>query len=385
MNVKKTNKNNRRVVKVVPKDSRLRTGGTGNRIQKRKQNLTRNAVVARAIEKRIDNTKKMVQKVPTPPAFSDYIRTMLFHDQPICTSPLEPRKLFYKKVKYQDTLQVNASGHLFIGGCIRALSAFGNSSTTSPILYANQSGYSPTSTSNALTGGWNLTLVGSSGINIASAEIPRQYIMNAHLSFSLSGVSNLNKQGQIHMFEDLNATARYGAAGDLVYNSALVNEYPIQDLPKCSHYKRLDIMNMDSSTTMEHNYIPLMNDLILGTQTVGAYSVSSTFTGSQNKTFGFIISSAAVGTTVRVEYEILFAQEVNNDYINNYPPEYSRIYVDADPTLQLLQQNTNNILRTEKHDDNAVFELIKDVRKYDREGYTHVDPNTTGGGYGGIY
>lgn len=341
------------------------------KLQLQNRKINKNKQVISELNNRIKSVIIQKDQQMTPPPFSDYVRSLLYHDQPITTSPLEPRKMFYKTVKYQDTLQVNALGHAFLGGSIYHLALFAKDADASCILYSNAASYDPNSKTNSLIGGWNKNVLGSSGLNVDKNEISNQYILSAHMKFSLTGVSNLNKQGQVHIFEDVNDICRYGLASDTAMNSALVNEYSLADLPKCTHYKRVDIMNMDSDTNIEFNYIPLQH-LRFNWGVPPSSIASSTYTSvAINKNYGFIISSAAVGTTVRVEYEFLLAQEIANDYINNYPPIYSRIYVDPNPTLQMLQQNTINIIKTEKHDNNH-YTLIKDIDKYDKNNHTNM-------------
>lgn len=340
-------------------------------MQLHKIKVNKNRQVISELTNRIKSVITHKDQQTSPPPFSDYVRSLLYHDQPTCTSPLEPRKMFYKKVKYQDTLQVSNLGHAFIGGSVAQLAVFAKDSTASCILYCNDAAYNPNSKTNSITGGWNKDILGASGLNVEKTEISNQYILSAHIKVSLTGVSNLNKQGQIHIFEDVDDTCRFGISTDTGMNSALVNEYALPDLPKCTHYKRVDIMNMDSDTNIEFNYIPIQHLRYNWGVSLVTQTNNSSYVSLMNKNFGFIIASAAVGTTIRVEYEFLLAQEIENDFINNYPPIYSRIYVDPNPTLQMLQQSTSNIIKTEKHENNH-YTLIKDIDKYDRNNYTNM-------------
>jgi hypothetical protein len=52
--------------------------------------------------------------------------------------------------------------------------------------------------------------------------------------------------------------------------------------------------------------------------------------------FAFIISSAAVGTTVRAKYEFTLETEIDGTAINDYPPSFARCFVDSEPALQLI-------------------------------------------------
>lgn len=364
MNSKKINKSNK-----TPKtQKRPKT----NKKKRNNKGPSKNALVAKNLSNNVRKVKMNINKLPTPPAFSEYIRMTLFHDQPLTTWPLQSKKLFYKKIKYQDTLVVNASGNLFVGGSLHGIARFGSASIASPILYMNQTAYDPNiSTHAALTGGWNTNIIGTTGTNVNPIEVEAQRLIAGHIKFSLTGVSNLNKQGQLHFFEDVSPVLRHGTATDASQQEALVNEYSLTDLPKCEHYKRLDIMNMDSQSTLEYNYIPLSlysNSLIA----VTPMTTSTSLYDDLNKNFGLIINSASANTTVRIEYELIFAQDIANDYINNYPPQYSQIYVDPNPTLQMLQQITDNIIKTEKH-NNGVVKMMKEVNKHDHGGYSHID------------
>jgi len=338
--------NNRNRNKPKPKKS------TVQRSQRRKK-LNNNQQAINTINNRVAVAKSKVLNSDESVAMSDFVRTLLHWDQPLSTAPLEPRKLFYKRVKYQDTIVVNSSGNCFVGGQMGALPQFNTSSTASPILYANQTGYSPTSTTNFVTGGCNLSIIGTTGVNLSGASVSRAYVQAAHLRISLTGVSNLNKQGQIHIAEDIDDSVRYDTAAGTTQNNLLLNEYPIQDLPKCTTYKRIDVANMDSKVQLEYHYIPL--SLYNGTIEFTPATMSA---GTQvvpgNKTFMVIAASCATGTTLRLEYEIDLAMEIENDYINDYPPIWSKIYMNPDPTLMLLNQNPDYIISTEL-DKSTIF------------------------------
>ena len=74
-------------------------------------------------------------------------------------------------------------------GSIPALGRFDVSSTSSPILYANQASYDPAITTNSVTGGWNLNMINVNGTNFNIAEFQSCGIINAHVTISITGLS----------------------------------------------------------------------------------------------------------------------------------------------------------------------------------------------------
>ena len=355
----------------------MRANRTGNRIQ---EINSRNALVKNAIVKKIKQAREIMAQPKTPPPFIDYVRTLLHSGQPTSVAPLEPKKLYYKKVRYQDTLQVNSNGHCMIGFTPLKIGTYTTGSTRSFVMYNNSNSYDPTSTTNTLSSGlWNLNIVGTSGMNITSA-FESLKTQSMHLKVSITGVSNLNKQGQIHIVEDINKDYYYGTASDTNIGASFANQYPLQDLPKCTHYRRVDVANMDSNSNIEYHYIPLSYYRSApSTPTLTTAITGGSGDSSDNKNCIIIASNCAVGTTLRLEYEIVFACEVYNDYINDYPPIWSDIYVNPDPTLQVLQQNTNAVINIDKHDSKFFPTIINKGQQRsvinNKGGFTTSDPS----------
>jgi hypothetical protein len=290
--------------------------------------------------------------------FSKYVASLMHANKDTVPTPLRPIKSFYKRIHYQDTITVNASGDLFAGGCLNQLARCGNGSSVSPILYCNDPAYSATSQTNSFTGNWNLDIVGTSGINVNGTAFSLANIQTAHIKFELSGVSNLNKQGQIHLFEDVEYLGYVGGASDSSYGPTLVNRYPVQDLPKCNHYKTVDIANMDSDNVLEYNFIPLASYANTTDYSVSNLSTSTQYLDRNNKNFGCVVTKAAVGTTIRILYDIVICLEVQNDYICDYPPVYSKTFVNPDPILAYMNTQRDLILHTHKQDyDHAMYTL----------------------------
>lgn len=131
--------------------------------------------------------------------------------------------MFYKRVKFLHSVVVNANGNAIIGGSVFALPNF-ESGSASPILAVNDASYDPYSTTNGATTGWLTTIVGSTGLNLDTNIHTRAYVQSAHLKFRLTGVSNYEKKGTIHMFEDVDKSIRYGtSAADATYLKAFLN------------------------------------------------------------------------------------------------------------------------------------------------------------------
>jgi hypothetical protein len=290
---------------------------------------------------------------------SDFTAMLLHKHDRIVPTPLEPRKLFYKLVRYQDTIQVNANGHLFAGGSFRTMVSLATNSSASTIAYVNEPTYNPTSTTNALTGGWNINIIGNSGLNLSPTAFPNGYIVTAKVAATITGVSNLNKQGQVHIFEDNDEYNYRGTATDTSYSEILVNDYPLQDLPKCVHYKSVDIVNADSDTALEYTYIPLSLNADSELQQIENFTGSGYNASRHNKVFGFIVSNAAPGTTLRLQYSIVVALDVSNNFISDYPPIFSKIHINPDPLLMLLNQDSDVIIRVHKHDDKDIYKTVE--------------------------
>jgi hypothetical protein len=363
MNVKKNIQNNGKRTALHSKKAGVHANRIGNRVQRYTPITSKNELVATEIKSKINRAISQISRTPAPPGFSEFTRQLLHSGQKQYPTPLESRKMFYKRVRYQDTLEVNANGSCFVGGSLAGLVIRDKTSTNSTLLYSNASGYDPTSTGNSIVGGWNTDIIGPSGLNLDKLAFTRAVLQSAHLKISVTGVSNLNKQGQIHIMEDMADVVYSGTSSSTLRNNELINEYPVQDLPKSTHYKRVDVMNMDSSSQMEYHFIPqrLYSRGDRNDDIITAYASTDLSDLKDTKNFAIICTSCAVGTTLRLEYEFNIALEVENDYINDYPPIWSTIYINPDPTLMMLQQDTNKIIKVDRHGENYI--TINNKRK----------------------
>lgn len=281
--------------------------------------------------------------------FKLYLANMISTGRDKAITPLNPMKVFIKRVNYQDSLQVNANGHAFVALQPAALSRFAAASTASPVLYCNETSYNPNSNVNALTGGWNANFIGTAGTNILATTFSKVRVQSLHLQVQLTGVSNLNKKGTMHIAEDVHGSINWGIGTDVTGNSAIANDFALGDLPKKNHYKSIEIMNMDSDSVIKYNYIPLTNQ-----DQTSKYNLPATLTTTGGlvvdleKRFGLVIQGADPATFVRLIYQIDFECEVETDFYNDYPPTYSRCYIDTEPTIQYLSRHADIVLEVEK-------------------------------------
>jgi hypothetical protein len=341
------------MIKAKPNNNMRRNNKTQNYGSNRNNKTGENMRKVRDVTSKINQSKQLTSQPKLPLPMTSFLRTLLHRSQPITPTPFEQLKRHYKRVLYQDTLTVNASGHCAIILAPSLLAQFSSISEGSPVLYANQASYDPTSTGNTVSGGWNTSIISGNGINSGSDAFKRAYTQSMHLNISVTGVSNLNKQGQIHIFEDQSARTFYAPISDTTFNNIYLNQYPIQDLPKALHYKRVDIMNMDSNTNIEYHYIPysLYNNKL--DYSVTGYN-SGTVEDSNQKVIGVIANNCAVGTTLRLEYEINIAYTVDNNFINSFPPVYSSIAINPDPYTQILTQDISKVITTHNHENKIV-------------------------------
>jgi len=325
---------------------------------------SRSEVIGNAIKKNIEKAQHYYEEAREKfEPFSKYVHMLLHENSPKVVTPLTPHKVFLKRVYYQDTLQVNANGHACIVIPMNTLSIHGSTATASPVLYMNQAGYDPDATSGmALTGGWNTAIL--AGTNLVNTAIANARVASAHVSFQITGVSNLNKQGTIHMAETIESSYYIGNASDTQYNELALYRCAVPKLPKFSKYKSIEIVNMGPDSAIEYHYIPISNRGMLqnfhdiSTPTAGA---ANSFVNEVGKVFNLTVRGAAAGTTIRARYEINFECDVYTDYINDYPPQYSRCFVDSEPTLCLLNQNEDYILRVNSKQGHIDKTLYRDV------------------------
>jgi hypothetical protein len=298
--------------------------------------------------------------------FSKYVHMLLHENSPAVITPLNPLRVFAKRARYQDTIQVNSSGAALIALQPAALYRFGSTSTSSPVLYVNETSYNPDSTTNALTGGWNTNIVGTSGTNISTLAVNRSRVASMHVTFEITGVSNLNKSGTIHLAEHISPTYLYGTSTDTTSSEKLANNCAISALPKFAKYKSVEIVNMGSDSVLEYHYVPVTNmDMVaqFGQPTnMTTASGDTQYFSDMGKNFCLVVKGAHPDTIIRARYEINLEFQVFNDYVNDYPPNYSRCFVQSEPTLQLINQHEDYIIRVNAKQGHVDKTLYQDVQ-----------------------
>jgi hypothetical protein len=184
------------------------------------------------------------------------------------------------------------------------------------------------------------------------------------MSMQLTGVSNLNKQGTIHIAETTESNYYYGDVNDTAQGENAVYRCAVPTLPRFEKYKSVEVMNMGPDSVLEYHYIPITNSsLIRDYHTPATRSTSGVlnFAAPVGKVFTCIIRGAATGTTIRVRYEVTFECDISTNYINDYPPEYSRCFVDSEPTICMLNQNPDYTLRINNKQGHINQVLYKEI------------------------
>jgi len=332
-------------------------------------NQSRSEVIGKAIERNIEKAQHLYEDVAMHyDPFSKYIHTLLHENSPKVLTPLTPFKAHLKRVYYQDTLSVNASGNAILLLQPTVLSLFGSSSTASPVLYCNETAYDPNAASQVgLTGGWNTNLV--SALNINTSAFAKCRVAGVHIMVTMTGVSNLDKKGTIHLAQDTDEDYFYGTSSDTAQNEYALVKYSIQDLPRKTFYKSVEIVNMDSRSAIEYHYIPITNqDLTRQYNLPSTISTSSqgVYPNGLGKRFAMLIQGADTATQFKIRYQFDLECQVDTDYVNDYPPEWSRIFVDSEPTVQLLGQREDFALRVNQNEGhiNNKFQKLLSLEKF---------------------
>jgi hypothetical protein len=354
--------NNRFEIKLKKSQpKRAKNNQTDNNIKNAKAFLSDEVKIYKEINKAKQDFANAFTKFEP---LSSYINTLLHRDMPPVLTPLTPIKAHLRRSKFQHELIVNASGALAVLIPFKFLSQQDFNSTVTTSMYMNQAAYNPSSDAQVgLVGGWTTQLTDSSGLGLDVTLFGRRRIASAHVQVSMTGVNNYDKKGTIHIAEDWNTTIRAGSSTDTADNEFFLNDYSIADLPKMVNYKVIDIVNMSSDTLIQYNYIPETNQNLISQYV--AYNSSGIYGSGTNiepfKVFAFIVSGAAVGTTFRFNYQIDVECEVDVDYVNSFPIQYSKIFHNSEPLIRLLSQNVDNVISLSTKSSSPVFQLYKDM------------------------
>jgi hypothetical protein len=287
--------------------------------------------------------------------FQKYLHNLIYPNSPPVVTPLTPMKVFTKRIKFQDTLRVNANGHLCIVYQLDQIVNKASTSSVSPILYMNSTSYNPAVQAQAgLLGGWNIPII--QALRQEGTSIDSSRLSNLHVQFQITGVSALEKKGTIHLAETVVSDYTVGHVNDTVFQEAMLSHSSLSDLVLYNKYQSVEIMNMDSSSYLEYHYFPLSNRNIIeqyapvtSSSTAGYYFNVTTNSPPLSKYFVLIIADAAPDTTIRCVYEFNIENEIKTPYINDYPPTYSRCFMDSEPYINLMNQDVDYTVRTGGH------------------------------------
>jgi hypothetical protein len=299
---------------------------------------TNERILQNRIAKAINMTKRISGDIHHSPLYK-YIAGLIDFDHVARSSltPLLPGKYHLKTIRLTQTYQVSSSGNLKITFQPEYMTKPDSTSTFCYASYNDNVAYDPTSV--VPTGLEDRITDFATALNLTETIMPRARTQSMHLKFHLTGVSNLNKQGTIHLMETLVSTSDALGGWAKTFN--------IPYAPLCEVYKQIEIANMDLSGAMQYNYFPLSNAFVLDQFNDVTNTTSSVISDVRpNKIFALIISGAAAGTKIRMEAELTAECEVENGYINTYPIEYTKCFIDSESTMCFLNQHPNLRINT---------------------------------------
>jgi len=251
-------------------------------------------------------------------------------------TPLTTGAKHLKTVRVNSSLTLNASGHGMLNLQPKYLASTAGASPASPIFYCNDNAYDPYATSStSLPGPPDLTVATAAGL--LDTEIPNARVQSLHCKFTLSGVSNLNKKGTIHLMETSSAY-KWVTTGGASYIDPMIPLHNINEAPSHEVHRIVEIANMDSAVVMQYNYFPLtnanLNDEFLHVGTSASFGDS----GDTFKNFTLIVAGADTTTVVRCEYEVTYECTVASPFVNTYPVQFGKCFVNSEAALNLLNQ-----------------------------------------------
>jgi hypothetical protein len=282
--------------------------------------------IARAV---VATTRQSTKVVSTP--LYKYIAGLIDFDHNARSqlTPLSCGKLHLKTVRINKTIGVSSTGNLKISIAPKYVAMYDNTSTANNFKYDNSAAYDPT----IVTGGGTSVAITelAAACNLDELIMPKVRVQSLHIKFSLTGMSNLNKKGTIHLMESTSA--------DYYNNSDYATELNIPYGPVSEVYKGIEIANMTGNSDIQYNYFPMSTaDLNNDFTSVDVETTSTGTVHAPFKLFGFIINGADTSTQVRMEIEATLECEVVPAYINTYPIAYSTCFIDSNPTVNLLNQ-----------------------------------------------
>jgi hypothetical protein len=281
----------------------------------------------------------------------EYEHMLLHHDAPVVRMPLlQMGRSHVRKAHYRVQKSVNANGNLVL---VFTPSSSGKISTlgpASPVLFSGNANYDPNITTNLLAGGgnWDTGFQTAEGMGLIVDQFNQVVTIAAHLCISISGVSNLNKKGKIYLAERNISSNSYGDSGDVGVASNLVNTIPLSNVVKLDHFKEIEVMNMDSNSTIKYNYIPDRSYANMVRYDPAPLGTSADVILDGNKQFIFIIAGADATTQIIADYTVVLQGRPQISQLNNYPTDYSYCYKNPDKLNRRLDTLTDAKIVIEK-------------------------------------
>jgi len=275
--------------------------------------------------------------------------------------PLSRGKQHIKTIRYVEEVQVNASGNLLIALYPKYLASFATGSTVSPFWYINNDYYNPAKNDYSLTAGIGspdgtefLTPIVQADLD--ATKFGQCFVSGSHIQASLTGMSTLNRQGQVHFMEtmvDTSVLLRSTGqdAGGVHLASLTCNKHNIKNGYNHEVYKHFDISNGQAPGAVSMNYYPLTNPLpsIASTGVRPAIFTEAALANDAKQKVQFIIVAGAdVNTKLRLNFEISIQCEVEENYVNAYKVEYSKIYEFPEPFLAHMNQQHETRIKFNK-------------------------------------
>jgi hypothetical protein len=216
-----------------------------------------------------------------------------------------------------------------------------NNATSSPFIAIRRvnGNYDPTATNNAFGSNdlgqiTDVAILGSSGFNMTT-DFERAKLISFSVEFSVTGVSALNKKGNLYLADEWTGDAGFlnannaggvGTAADYNAATALVNVYPISTLIKIPHITKQ--LTTDENIQMTWKWTPSVDHAFSNFQQPFQNTTTQNL-GPQDGTdnaFVFVAQGCDASTIVNYEVHAIFASDVDAGLTNTYPRAVSNSY-----------------------------------------------------------
>ena len=298
-----------------------------------------------------------VVKKPSNSTLSDYLHQLLHFNasEKIYKIPLNINGPTYsKRSRFSLNITPSSNGNLFYAFPPSFTSRFNINATGTPAIYVRSSAYDPSSNVNALGTVLPLTdprIISAAGINMQAGVFDAAQLTTCNIRLTISGVSALNRKGQIYIAEDRDTSWTVIQTTQTATEiDSVVNQYNIPNITKLYHHRIFDLsVNTDNNVATYH-YVPeytYANPIVhspfnlsgVGTTTIGVDGCSA-------KIFMLVGAGLDPYTIITLSFEMVHEVEVNIDNLNNYPVSYSDCYTNPDPELQYLSSTKEMVITT---------------------------------------